>query len=330
MIGRLPDAVMYHYVRDVTARPQVGYPTLDPVTFESQLDSVCRVRTPVSWAALRDALEGRRALPSDSVLLTFDDGLADHHRNVMPTLAARGLPAVFFVLARTARDGVALGHKLHVLGGAMGWVALRDAVAERLSAADAERYATLQANLRAAGVTDPDDLWKRPLQRELEAAADPILSGLVRERLGSEADLARELYLDARQMLDLVANGMALGGHGRDHPWLECVGDERVRAEIAVSATFLAPFAAGPWPFAYPYGGVPHGAGRLLSGAGFAAGFTTRANERHDRYHIGRHDGDELGTGAPAITAREVVHHSRPGRHRGDPSTSTREEPNDG
>jgi peptidoglycan/xylan/chitin deacetylase (PgdA/CDA1 family) len=301
VIGRLPDAVMYHYVRDVTTRPIVGYRSIDPRTFEAQLDSLCRLRTPVSWTALRDALDGRRALPSDAVLLTFDDGLADHYRHVLPSLAARGLAGVFFVLARTAGDGLALGHKLHVLGPVMGPAALRAAVTERLSPADAQRYATLQANLRASGVTDPDDPWKRPLQRELEAVADPILSGLIRERLGSEVDLARELYLDASQMRDLVANGMTLGGHGRDHPWLEFVGHARVRAEMAAAASFLALFVAGPWPFAYPYGGVPRGARSLVRDAGFAAAFTTRADERRDRYRIGRHDGDELGADAHAL-----------------------------
>ena len=308
MIGRLPDAVMYHYVRCGTAHPEVGYRSMDPGTFEAQLDSLCRVRTPVGWPDLRDALEGRRSLPADAILLTFDDGLADHHRQVLPSLAARTLPGIFFVLARRAGDGLALGHKLHVLGAAMGWAELRDAVAERLSPVVAARYAALQSNLRALGVADPDDLWKRPLQRELEAAADPILSVMIRERLGSEADLARELYLDAAQIRDLVAHGMTVGGHGRDHPWLDFVGDARIRAELAASAAFLGPLAAGPWPFAYPYGGVPRYAGSRLGSAGFAAGFTTRAGARRNRFHIGRHNGDELGADANAISAPNGRH----------------------
>jgi len=309
---------MYHYVRDETARPRVGYRGLDPATFEAQLASLCRVRTPVTWPALRDALMGRRALPPDAILLTFDDGLIDHHRYVLPSLAARGLPGAFFVLARTTADGLALGHKLHVLGAAMGSGAVRDAVTERLSRVDAQRYATLQADLGAAGVSDPDDPWKRPLQRELEASADRILSDLIRERLGSEEDIAHELYLDSRQLRELVANGMTLGGHGRDHPWLDLVGEARARAEIAASASLLAGFDTGPWPFAYPYGGVPRGAGSFLREAGFAAAFTTRADERHDRYRIGRHDGDELGSDAHAVAARAAAESSA-GRRRASP-----------
>jgi peptidoglycan/xylan/chitin deacetylase (PgdA/CDA1 family) len=301
VIGRLPDAVMYHYVRDADAHPAVGYRSMDPATFEAQLDSLCRAGTPVGWAAIRDALEGRRGLPGDAIVLTFDDGLADDHRQVLPRLAARGLPGVFFVLARRAEDGLALGQKLPVLGAAMGSAALRDAVAERLPPAAAADYTNLQAALRRAGVTDADDLWKRPLQRELEVAAEPVLAELLHERLGSETDIARELYLDAAQLRDLSRNGMALGGHGRDHPWLDYVGTQRLHAELAASASLMARFAAGPWPFAYPYGGVPTGAGPALREAGFAAAFTTRGGYRHDRFHIGRHDGDELGPGAGGI-----------------------------
>ena len=314
MTGRLPAGVMYHYVRDPAARPQVGYRSMDPATFEAQLDSLCRIRTPVGWPAVRDALEGRRALPSDAIMLMFDDGLADHHRQVLPSLAKRGIPGVFFVLARTAQDGLALGHRLHVLGAVMGSAALRDAVMDGLDPITAARYRSLQSDLQTAGVADPDDPWKRPLQRELEAAVEPILSDLIGERFGSEADLASELYLNAHQIRDLTLNGMALGGHGRDHPWLDFVGRQRIHTELEASRSFLAQFAVGPWPFAYPYGGVPRGAGTIMHDAGFAAAFTARADAGRDRFHIGRDDGDELGPNADAIGARPGARGSRSGR----------------
>lgn len=293
---------MYHYVREATARPRVAYPSIDPLTFQSQIDHICRTRTPISWSDLHDALEGRRALPADAILLTFDDGLADHHREVLPRLAARGLSGAFFVLARRATDGLAIGHKIHVLAALVGGAATRDLVMERLTKTNAVRYAKLHAEMVLAGSTDPEDPWKRPLQRELEAAADPILSGLIEERLGSETDLARELYVDDRQMEELVAHGMTLGGHGRTHPWLDAIAPARVREEVAASAAFLARLVPERWPFAYPYGGVPPGASSVLRRAGFAAAFTTRHGGRQDRYRIGRADADEF---TPGSTMRE-------------------------
>jgi peptidoglycan/xylan/chitin deacetylase (PgdA/CDA1 family) len=302
MSGRLPDAVMYHYVRDGDARPRVGYRGLGLADFELQLDAISRDRTPVGWPAVAAAIRGGPALPRDAVLLTFDDGLADHHRHVLLRLAARGLPAVFFVLARTPGDGLALGHRIHVLGGVLSGPAIRDAVLERMRPDDARQFRALEAALGAANASDPDDRWKRPLQRELEAAAGPILSALVEAHVGPERDVARELYLGPRELREIQDAGMTIGGHGRDHAWMDWVGPARVEREVLDSAAFLEGLGADPWPFAYPYGGVPRRAGAVLRAAGFGAAFTTRAGERHDRFHIGRHDGDELGAaGIPLL-----------------------------
>jgi peptidoglycan/xylan/chitin deacetylase (PgdA/CDA1 family) len=302
MKGRLPEAVMYHYVRDADARPTVGYRGMDPATFEAQLDAICGLATPVGWDDLTAALSGRRALPPDAVVLTFDDGLADHHRVVLPRLAARRIPAIFFVLARDAADGLTLGHRLHVLLGASSAGDVRAAMIDRFQESDRRRYLALERGLRELHPSDPDDVWKRPLQRELASAAGPILTALIAEIIGPEADVAAELYLDARQRAELVAEGKTLGGHGRDHSWLDWVGPVAVARELEHSATLLAAHGPGPWPFAYPYGGVPRDAGTVLRSIGFGAAFTTRPGERTDRFHIGRHDGDEIGQGP--MTAR--------------------------
>lgn len=290
---------MYHYVREADARPAVGYRGIDPATFEAQLDAICRLATPVGWPDLAAALDGGPALPPDAVLLTFDDGLADHHRVVMPRLAARKLPAVFFVLARDARDGLTLGHQLHVLLGARSAADVRAAVIDRFGASDRRRYLALQNRLRELRPSDPEDVWKRPLQRDLASVAGPILAALIAETLGPEADLAAELYLDGAQRSELVAEGMTLGGHGRDHSWLDWVGPLEVERELEHSATLLATYGPGPWPYAYAYGGVPRQAATTLRARGFAAAFTTKANSRPDRFRIGRHDADVLGAGAP-------------------------------
>jgi hypothetical protein len=143
------------------------------------------------------------------------------------------------------------------------------------------------------GLDDPDDVWKRPLQRELADVAGPILASLVDATVGPEAEVADALHLSPRQLDDLVTAGMTLGGHGREHRWLDAVDEMTRRSEIAASAAVLADYGPGPWPFAYPYGGLPSSPRSLLSSAGFAAAFTTVSEQRSDRYRIGRADGDD-------------------------------------
>jgi hypothetical protein len=64
------------------------------------------------------------------------------------------------------------------------------------------------------------------------------------------------------------------------------------RREVSAAAQLVAAHSSGPWPFAYPYGGVPPRPGDLLGPAGFAAAFTTSPGERRGPYRIGRRDAD--------------------------------------
>jgi peptidoglycan/xylan/chitin deacetylase (PgdA/CDA1 family) len=289
----LPNAVMWHYVRLADAVPRTGYRGVTPEAFETQLDSLCERWTPVGWPAVLASLAGDSGLPRDAMLLTFDDGFVDHHRVVLPALLARGLSGVFFVLARRPGDSLTVGHALHVLLGIWSPEKVRAEVLERLSQADRERCRAAEGAPDRAPPDDPDDIWKRPLQRDLAPVAGPILRDLVDTAIGPESDVADALHLSPDQLRDLVDAGMTLGGHGRTHPWLDAIDDDRRRDEIAASTAFLTRFQVGPWPFAYPYGAAPSSAPSLLADAGFAAGFTTTAAERSDRFHIGRVDGDD-------------------------------------
>jgi peptidoglycan/xylan/chitin deacetylase (PgdA/CDA1 family) len=284
---------MWHYVRDPDADPRVGVGAIDLSTFDDQLDRIGRNRTVVGWPAVAAALCGDRPLAPDAILLTFDDGLVDHHRNVLPRLARRGWPGVFFVTARRSGDRLSVGHRIHVLLASLTAAELRDAVVDHLGPADHQRFVTAERRERAAGV-EAIDVLKRPLQRDLADAAGPVLSALIDERYGSESDVADAIHLSADQVADLRAAGMTIGGHGRRHLWFDWESADRVRAEIADSAAFLAS-EPGPWAFAYPYGAGHPLATTALEEAGFAAAFHARPQEARGRFDLGRVDAEGDG-----------------------------------
>jgi peptidoglycan/xylan/chitin deacetylase (PgdA/CDA1 family) len=100
--------------------------------------------------------------------------------------------------------------------------------------------------------------------------------------------------LTAEQITEMAARGMHFGGHSRSHPWLDYISAERQREEVAASAAWLGRVEAGPWAFAYPYGGIGADTPGLAQAGGFAAAFTTRTQTTHtDPYWIGRIDGEE-------------------------------------
>lgn len=304
--------IMYHYVRPPDPPLRVGAGSVDLETFAAQLDDLQRHANVVSWPQVAAAMSGGPTLPSDAVLLTFDDGADDHHRYVLPMLLARGLSGTFFVMARDPADGLTVGHRIHVVLAQLTPEQLREAVLDRLSAADRARFAAAEAEQARHPFGDPIDDLKWVLQRDLADAASSILSRLVEELAGPEPEVAAALHLDARQVAELHAAGMTLGGHTRDHVWLDFVGLAEAHHQLAASRAHLETLApGGGWPFAYPFGGIPADPGPLVSPHGFGAAFAATATDRTDRWRLGRVDAEILGPAptrhprfAPAGAAR--------------------------
>jgi peptidoglycan/xylan/chitin deacetylase (PgdA/CDA1 family) len=291
--------MMYHYVHDPgdEAEAGSGIPGLPVTHFETQLDELARRHEMIGWPDLHAGLSGEKPPPPSACLLTFDDGLRDHYLNVFPALRSRGLSGLFFALARGPGDGMALGHKIHFLLARLGVERLREAVWLRLTPEAQAAYARAEERYRANGYAGGEALevgvLKSVLQRELSPEAQSLLSQLFEEHIGPEAEIAREFYLRRDQITEMAANGMSFGGHSRSHPWLDWVDASCQADEISASAAWLREVEAGPWAFAYPYGGHSAESPGLLRAHGFAAAFTTveQVNHAHP-FFIGRWDGE--------------------------------------
>lgn len=86
----------YHCVSDYPA-PWIAEYTVTPSDFEKHLDLIVDGgRTVVPVSRLSDAAAGRRPLPRNPLVITFDDGFADFADVAAPALADRRLPCTFF------------------------------------------------------------------------------------------------------------------------------------------------------------------------------------------------------------------------------------------
>jgi peptidoglycan/xylan/chitin deacetylase (PgdA/CDA1 family) len=98
--GGVP-VLMYHRVdRQLSALDPltVGLTVMTPA-FEAQLQRLQAAGyRSTTLAALREALDRRAPLPAHQVVLTFDDGYADHYSTVFPLLQRYGFAATFFVV----------------------------------------------------------------------------------------------------------------------------------------------------------------------------------------------------------------------------------------
>jgi peptidoglycan/xylan/chitin deacetylase (PgdA/CDA1 family) len=301
---------MYHYVRDPGDSAEAGsrIAGLSRAAFEAQLDVLAQDYTLLAWPAVRAHLLGSAALPPNAALLTFDDGVRDHYLNVFPALRARGLSGLFFALARQPGAGHPLPLKLHFLLAVLGVDGLRAAVWPGLSASQQERFLEAEARYAQRWPGNSVDVLKGCFQRELGPDVDDLLADLYAAHIGDEQAEAARYYLTPEQVREMAAGGMHFGGHSRSHPWFDFIDTVAREAEIAASAAWLSQVEAGPWAFAYPYGGLHPEAPAQLAAHGFVAAFTTHPHRTHtDRYYLGRFDGEDPLPVPPSRT-HEVPH----------------------
>jgi hypothetical protein len=298
--------LMYHYVRDDgdIAAGASRIPGLSVPAFTAGLDELARHYTFVDWPAVRAHFLEQQPLPENAALLTFDDGVCDHYLNVFPLLRQRGLSGLFFALARQPGEGHVLPIRLHFLLAALGPTGLRAAVWEGLNMGQQALYADAEQRYERRWPGNAVNVLKGCLQRELCGQIDTLLGELYATHVGDESAEAARYYLSAEQVREMAAGGMHFGGHSRSHPWFDFIGREQRQAEIAASAVWLSGVQAGPWAFAYPYGGLHVEAPGQLAAHGFAAAFTTKEHRTHtDCFYIGRYDGeDPLPLPAQAVT----------------------------
>lgn len=284
----------YHYVRPSPDAFGCRVQGRSPEAFLGQVERLARQARFVALDDVIRAIHGGPALPDRAVLLTFDDGLAEHAEFVAPALAARGIPAVFFLTVDALVHRRMLApHRLHaILGGGAPVQVLLARLFELLAAERAadphlpSEAALRRAHERSGEFDDAATMcFKRLLQRELpEPVRDRIARQLFVDYVSAdEAAIADRWYLGEADVPRLLADGHAIGGHGRTHRWLSHLEPAEQADEIAASRALVERFAGtGPWTFCYPHGGHTDETVRLLAAAGCAAAFTVERRPVED------------------------------------------------
>jgi peptidoglycan/xylan/chitin deacetylase (PgdA/CDA1 family) len=278
--------VMYHYVRPIAGSRYPGIKGLELAAFEGQLDYLQRHH---AFVTARDVVEAARAsvpLPANPVLLTFDDGYADHREHVLPALVRRGIGGAFFPPACTAIDRRMLDvNRVHFVLAAADPAAvvriIESRVEERRAEFDLAPVETYRAEYAHASRFDtaPVSYIKRMLQRALpqplrHAIADELFRRFV---TADERSFVDELYLDVDDLREMRDAGMEIGSHGDSHQWLDSLSGDEQRVDIEHSLRLLDAVDVPrlDFLFCYPYGSYDADTLRVLAALGCAAAFTT-------------------------------------------------------
>jgi peptidoglycan/xylan/chitin deacetylase (PgdA/CDA1 family) len=95
--------LMYHYIRTPPSikSDYIGYKlSVSPADFTTQMDWLSQHGFhPVDFNDVRAYFDGRQPLPSNPIVITFDDGYADLYTTAYPILAAHGFKAVAYIVS---------------------------------------------------------------------------------------------------------------------------------------------------------------------------------------------------------------------------------------
>jgi len=255
-------AVMYHYVHRGEDAPPFGYYHLDRDDFAAQLDHFAERYNVVGREQFLETVRGKRPPGENEVVLTFDDGLADHYDHVLPELRSRDMWGVFYVPAGPYLDGGALDvHRVHALLGACGGEAVADELdrlvnesmldedhVDAFSGAVYERQENEDHTERVKEVLNyyVTDRHRDALLRELE---DTLLGG---------QSYHDDVYMTRAQLRDLADAGMLVGSHTVTHRVMSTLSRAEQRTEIEESFAFLEEALGGldVRNYCHPYGGA--------------------------------------------------------------------------
>jgi peptidoglycan/xylan/chitin deacetylase (PgdA/CDA1 family) len=232
--------LIFHRVLPVSDPLRPGEP--DPELFDRLMNFLARNFVVLPLVEAVDLLKHGN-LPKRACCITFDDGYADNLSIALPILEKYRLPAMVFV---------ATGY---LDGGRMFNDTVIDAIAQsRLQRLDLREIdlgmhdiATMEARQDVIAAILQQIKYRPPEQRSSDVARFLELP-----QCGA---LPTDIMLTSRQVAELSARGIEIGGHTINHPILTSVQDDVAKHEIIAGKHRLEQITGKPiQTFAYPNG----------------------------------------------------------------------------
>ena len=108
--------IMYHYVREIKKSSYKNIKGLETKYFIEQIKYLHKNYNIIRTEQLIESIQNNLKLPSKALLLTFDDGYADHFNNVFPVLKEYNIQGSFYIPAKVVIDNEVLDvNKIHFI-----------------------------------------------------------------------------------------------------------------------------------------------------------------------------------------------------------------------
>lgn len=261
---RVLTVIMFHRVLD---RGDRRWAYCDPeYTIAGDLFAQCLAFFTAHYhvVSIDDVLAPDAHLPDHPLLITFDDGWADHEQVALPLLANAGLPALVFVAA----DAVD-AHEPERF-----WE-IRLVHAYRRGALDRRALTGLwsAATTAPAPAFDRLDDVRALIERMIALDLDRV-AALLAPHAGALATPGDRHMLTTAELLNLPRNRVAIGGHGASHAPMTRLADPA--ADLRRSHAELAARLGAPVPtMSFPHGAYRRDVVDAARAAGYRVVFTS-------------------------------------------------------
>lgn len=314
--------VMYHYVRDLKKSDYHRIKGLDVSLFKDHISHIRRQYTPVRVEDVLKALKRENQLPDNAVLLTFDDGYADHFEHVFPLLQENDMQGAFYVPVQAITEHKVLdANKIHFILAANEDIKaiieeIRALVRQHSAVFNLEAFETYYKKLAHPTRFDTAEVIfiKRLLQVELPIEVrEMITDTLFLRYVGmDEEQFSKKLYVSRENLRSMLSAGMHVGAHGYRHEWMGCMCPQEQLVEIEQSVAFLDQLGINKQlrTICYPYGSYDGSLLTQLKSNSFQLGMSTTVAvadlSKDNRLTLPRIDANDLT--AEMITKKQRIH----------------------
>jgi peptidoglycan/xylan/chitin deacetylase (PgdA/CDA1 family) len=304
-------------VRDLSHSRYPEVKGLDIALFKEQIRYLKKNYHFITMEMLINSIDNNVSLPNKSVLLTFDDGYADHFKYVFPYLDKQKVQGSFFPPVKAIKEHTVLDvNKIHFILAAEGNKSkiiseIKNELNRFRKDYNLESYSFYYDKLAQPSRYDSADVIfiKRLLQVELEESLRNIITNNLFEKIVgvSEDSFSRELYMDIEEIKCMHRNGMHIGSHGYEHYWFGSLTRENQKIEIKKALAFLNQIGCDTrqWTMCYPYGDYNDSVIELLAEYNCKLALTTEVNiadfQQYNKFILPRLDTNDIPKHKEAI-----------------------------
>ena len=278
---------MYHYVRDLENSRYTSIKGLSTTHFVKQIEYLHSMYNIVSMEEVIDSIENNSKLPSNAVVLTFDDGYVDHYLNAFPVLDRLGLQGSFYIPVKPVVEHYVLDdNKIQfIISASDDSTCVIDDIKSLLDEYEyyIDDFDSYYRKFATPEYFDSGDIMfiKRMLQTELPAEIrKKIVHKLFDKYVGVEESVfSKELYVNKEQVMHMHRHSMHIGIHGYNHSRWNRLNRRQLEQEIDLSLEFISEIGVDMdnWTACYPHGSYDKKTIDILNEKGCKLALTIKA-----------------------------------------------------